>query len=471
MRPKPTREWVMNELERLNVRVVSGRPSKELNGSDEDGTDNGAGGASMGTSGGGAVSATNTNNAAAAANGAADLQGNPSITASLLNVAELARGLGIDANTLLNQQRRNSSLAMSLLEKEGRDSNITAAAVAAMGNGMNKNDTGPHHRPLVGGGSAAAYEAARADYYRNLAEKKGSNSRDTLDISDSGRGSLSGSSLPGNSRRLSSLGGLFNESSSGQLGDAFNAQNGNSNNTGGNSGGGSFGLSVNPNAHYEMLKLHHMNLLNEIQETTLMMNLYQQQQLQQRQQQKKLEQEQQFLAQQQQLLGRSNSIGLSNFNAQTMNNNNSIPQSTTNTGPTALPAPSPAAIPNPSFPSKNDAVETPQETPPTKQQEESAATAELNEHEKQLQKIKEEIEARKRQLEELEKAAKAAPAASSKEVTEANQDGKSLNENGKSEGAALSKDGGESNEDGSQDTGHLEDCAEPPIKKPKVAKI
>merc|ERR1719343_1117094 len=33
-----------------------------------------------------------------------------------------------------------------------------------------------------------------------------------------------------------------------------------------------------------MLKLHHMNLLNEIQETTLMMNLYQQQQLQQQQQ-------------------------------------------------------------------------------------------------------------------------------------------------------------------------------------------
>lgn len=40
-----------------------------------------------------------------------------------------------------------------------------------------------------------------------------------------------------------------------------------------------------PHRHYEMLKLHHMNLLNEIQETTLMMNLYQQQQLQQQQQQ------------------------------------------------------------------------------------------------------------------------------------------------------------------------------------------
>lgn len=48
---------------------------------------------------------------------------------------------------------------------------------------------------------------------------------------------------------------------------------------------GGMGMSVNPNQHYEMLKLHHMNLLNEIQETTLMMNLYQQQQLQQQQQQ------------------------------------------------------------------------------------------------------------------------------------------------------------------------------------------
>jgi hypothetical protein len=38
-----------------------------------------------------------------------------------------------------------------------------------------------------------------------------------------------------------------------------------------------------------MLKLHHMNLLNEIQETTLMMNLYQQQQLQQQQQQQQLQ--------------------------------------------------------------------------------------------------------------------------------------------------------------------------------------
>lgn len=85
-------------------------------------------------------------------------------------------------------------------------------------------------RPFVGGGSAAAYEAARADHYSSMGGKG-----DT-------RGSL----------------GM---------------------------GGGMGGMTVNPNQHYEMLKLHHMNLLNEIQETTLMMNLYQQQQLQQQQEQ------------------------------------------------------------------------------------------------------------------------------------------------------------------------------------------
>ena len=63
---------------------------------------------------------------------------------------------------------------------------------------------------------------------------------------------------------------------------------------------GSMGMAVNPNQHYEMLKLHHMNLLNEIQETTLMMNLYQQQQLQQQQQQ---------LQQQQDGLGGSDPMG------------------------------------------------------------------------------------------------------------------------------------------------------------------
>merc|ERR1719223_1434735 len=43
-----------------------------------------------------------------------------------------------------------------------------------IGKGTNVEDSPdpviPPHRPLVGGGSAAAYEAARADHYRNVAE-------------------------------------------------------------------------------------------------------------------------------------------------------------------------------------------------------------------------------------------------------------------------------------------------------------
>jgi hypothetical protein len=35
MRPKPTREWVMTELERLGVRVVSGRLGRKAGEEDE----------------------------------------------------------------------------------------------------------------------------------------------------------------------------------------------------------------------------------------------------------------------------------------------------------------------------------------------------------------------------------------------------------------------------------------------------
>jgi hypothetical protein len=39
------------------------------------------------------------------------------------------------------------------------------------------------------------------------------------------------------------------------------------------------------NRHFELLKLHHRNLVNEMQETSLMMNMYQQQQQERQQQQ------------------------------------------------------------------------------------------------------------------------------------------------------------------------------------------
>merc|ERR1711971_1145487 len=127
------------------------------------------------------------------------------------------------------------------------------------GNNMKNGDDAdvPPHRPLVGGGSAAAYEAARDEHYRQLAENKRNEDKDDSHSNDMG--------LPMPNPMVNMGGG--------------------SNMGGGNDGGGLNGLSINANQHYEMLKLHHMNLLNEIQETTLMMNIYQQQQLQQQQQQ------------------------------------------------------------------------------------------------------------------------------------------------------------------------------------------
>mmetsp|Transcript_21848 Transcript_21848/g.60715 ORF Transcript_21848/g.60715 Transcript_21848/m.60715 type:complete len:437 (-) Transcript_21848:1210-2520(-) len=209
MRPKPTREWVMQELERLGVRVVSGRLGRKAG--DEDDTP------SSKKSGGPAV---------------VPQQGMQSRKDSL--------GMGFAELDNLMQQRRNSSLGLSMLN----DDMNRRSSLGLIDPPMDRMDGGnnggePPHRPYVGGGAGAAFEAARADHYAQKREEQ--------------------------QRRASGLG------------------------LGGMGGGPSnmppMGLSVNPNQHYEMLKLHHMNLLNEIQETTLMMNLYQQQQLQQQQQQ------------------------------------------------------------------------------------------------------------------------------------------------------------------------------------------
>lgn len=137
----------------------------------------------------------------------------------------------------LMQQRRNSSLGLSMLN----DDMNRRSSLGSLGPGLGMDNSGgePPHRPYVGGGAGAAFEAARADHYAQKREEQ--------------------------QRRASGLG-------LGAMG-------------GGPANMPQMGLSVNPNQHYEMLKLHHMNLLNEIQETTLMMNLYQQQQLQQQQQQ------------------------------------------------------------------------------------------------------------------------------------------------------------------------------------------
>jgi len=139
----------------------------------------------------------------------------------------------------------------------------------------------PPHRPLVGGGSAAAYEAARSDHYMKLAEQKQIKTK----VEPSKYDPTVGNSIP-------------NQSMLPVINNFSNNFDNNPNSLGMNGAGGVGGalpqvsFSMNPNQHYEMLKLHHMNLLNEIQETTLMMNLYQQQQLQMQQQQ--LQQHQQL---------------------------------------------------------------------------------------------------------------------------------------------------------------------------------
>eukprot|EP00562_Extubocellulus_spinifer_P007710 CAMPEP_0178504444 /NCGR_PEP_ID=MMETSP0696-20121128/18597_1 /TAXON_ID=265572 /ORGANISM="Extubocellulus spinifer, Strain CCMP396" /LENGTH=433 /DNA_ID=CAMNT_0020133681 /DNA_START=71 /DNA_END=1372 /DNA_ORIENTATION=- len=190
MRPKPSREWVMLELERRGVRIVSGK----VTGGDEGADSTGAVTTSRAGAGG----------------------------------AEAIVGVGV-------------------------------AGVGAMGAGGGGQGGPPPHRPLVGGGAAAAYEAARADHYGSMSEQQ-----------NNGAG---GSGGIDQQRRLSDMMG-------GGMGGAGQPPGA------GAAGMSSMGsLGVNPNQHYEMLKLHHMNLLNEIQETTLMMNLYQQQHLQQQQQQ------------------------------------------------------------------------------------------------------------------------------------------------------------------------------------------
>ena len=85
------------------------------------------------------------------------------------------------------------------------------------------------HRPLVGGGAAAAYEAARADHYRILAEKQR-------------QGNTTPSRLPGTASGSSRFAGSLRHK-------------------------------------YELLKCHQLQLLEEVQDTTMMMNLYQREML------------------------------------------------------------------------------------------------------------------------------------------------------------------------------------------------
>lgn len=293
MRPKPTREWVMLELERRNVRVVNGRVGRG-DGSDGEHDNQIARQDANQNSHTGQMS--NEMSSLLNAANVADFGRNGSLQQNN-NINFRNNNLGIDPSLFLGDQRRNNGF----INPTGTSNNIAAGPKRSTSPDL----VIPPHRPLVGGGSAAAYEAARADHYRKLAEQKKSQKQDgsTANIASTSSksseksqksGSKSSSFFQQQSNSAISNGSSMNGLNM-PLSEGSNQQSG--------AGMPNLNISVNANQHYEMLKLHHMNLLNEIQETTLMMNLYQQHQLQlQQQQQQELIQQQQQQEKQKKLL-------------------------------------------------------------------------------------------------------------------------------------------------------------------------
>lgn len=69
-------------------------------------------------------------------------------------------------------QRRNSSLGLSMMSDRDFNRRGSLGSLGPMLGFDNNDPTMPPHRPLVGGGSAAAYEAARADHYAQKREEQ-----------------------------------------------------------------------------------------------------------------------------------------------------------------------------------------------------------------------------------------------------------------------------------------------------------
>jgi hypothetical protein len=97
-----------------------------------------------------------------------------------------------DFNSLM--QRRSSSIGLSMIDSDLDRRRSLGSLGGALG-GLDGDPGMPPHRPLVGGGAAAAYEAARADHYaqKNAEQQRRASS---LGLGIGAGGNLGGGGMP-----------------------------------------------------------------------------------------------------------------------------------------------------------------------------------------------------------------------------------------------------------------------------------
>lgn len=226
MRPKPTREWVMLELERLQIRVVSGRLGRkaERTGNNSD-VDN-----------------------------SSDDEEKKMEPSKMMSSLGMGGGLSDSGDNLFNSNvddllslsLKNDQLGMG--SSNATNSLNTIADAALLEQALNIGSSSDlSHNTNLSGDSTSGYDATRPGSSSILPQQQ-------LDMDSSGNNASS------NNNWLSLTQGMGLQSY--------------------NSVGNALLNCDNPSQHYEMLKLHHMNLLNEIKETTLLMNLFKKHRLQ-----------------------------------------------------------------------------------------------------------------------------------------------------------------------------------------------